>query len=138
MNLAVGTRQNGTKFLLMILEPGNIHRLQQGDPISTRIEDLFPGGIPKRLQLVISYRETPEADARALSKMADVSLDERTPVAKAIRPHCPECRSTIEQVGLCQNDSPVDFLFCSQCGCTLGVITKRKVESCEAETKAER
>lgn len=125
MNQLVGTKENGTKFLVLVLEPGNIHKLQQKQPISIRIEDMFPDGIPKRLELGIFYSETPIADARQLSQMADVTLDERTPTIKNKRPHCPECKSTIEQLGMMRSpESPVNTIFCPTCGCVFGVVPK--------------
>lgn len=124
MNQVVGTKDNGTKFLALVLEPGNLHRLQKREPITVRVEDLFPDGIPRKLEVAIFYSETPIADARQLAKMAEVTLDERTPVSESKRPHCPECRSTIEQLGMMRSDAPVHTIFCTMCGCVLGVIGK--------------
>src|SRR5215471_18825122 len=125
MNKLFGTKPDGTKFIALSLEPGNIHRLtKKGLPILVRIEDMFPDGIPTKLELAIFYSETPVADARKLAEMAEVALDERTPVSKEKRPHCPECRSTIEQLGMMRGDAPVDTIFCASCGCVLGVFGK--------------
>lgn len=123
MNCIVGEDQDKKKFLALVLEPGNIHRLQTGLPIRVSVEGMFPDGIPKRLDLMIAYSATPVADARSLTDMAEVTLDERTPIAKDKRPHCPECRSTVEQVGVLKGD-PISMLFCPSCGCTLGLTTK--------------
>jgi hypothetical protein len=125
MNQIVGTKQDGKKFLALVLEPGNLHRLKQDRPIRLRVEDLFPDGIPQQLELTIFYSETPVADAKELANMSEVVLDERTPVAKEKKPHCPECRSTIEQLGRMRWDTAsVDAYFCSACGCILGIIKK--------------
>lgn len=122
MNQLVGEKENGSKFLGLILEPGNLHRLQQGEPITLRVEDMFPNGVPRRLELAIFYSETPVGDARELTKMAEVTLDERTPAAKKMVPHCPQCRSTIEQLGVWKSEGvPIWTIFCAQCGCVLGV-----------------
>jgi Zn ribbon nucleic-acid-binding protein len=127
MNQLVGKKDDGCPFLLLILEPGNLHRLQQHDPIVLRVQDLFPEGIPKRLELSLGYSETPVADSRALAKMAVQTFDERTPRHRAMRPHCPECRSTIEQLGVWRSDqAPVDTVFCAACGCVLSVVLKPK------------
>jgi hypothetical protein len=139
MNQIVGKKDDGCPFLLVVLEPGNLHRLQRNDPITVRVEDWFPEGIPKRLELCIAYSETPVADSRALPKMADVTLDERSAVAREIRPHCPECRSTIEQLGLWRSDqAPVDTLFCSVCGCVLSVVAKAMFIGVPASAGGER
>jgi hypothetical protein len=125
VNQIVGTKEDGSKFVVLVLEPGNLHRLQQHRPIRLRLEDLFPEGIPQRLELEIFYSETPVADARELSKQARVYLDERTPVSQQKRPHCPECSSTIEQLGMMRDENcPVDVIFCPACGCVLGASGK--------------
>lgn len=120
MNQIVGKLENGTPFLALALEPGNLHKLRQGSPITLHIEDFFPDGIPKKLELSIFHSETPLADARALAKMADLVLDERSTTQK--KPHCAECKSTVEQLGLWRNDSPVAVVFCSACGCVFGLV----------------
>lgn len=119
MNQIAGKRADGTPFLMLVLEPGNLERLQQGRPVFKRVEDFFPDGIPRRLELVIGFSETPIADARGLRDQAQVALDERTPESKKKRPHCPECKSTIEQLGVMQNESPIVLVFCPNCGCVL-------------------
>lgn len=128
MNTIVGDAKGGGKMLILSLEPGNIHRLTEGKPILLHVEDMFPNGIPPKLELAIMYSETPVADAREMAKHADVALDERTQREKKIRPHCPECRSTIETLGVGTNASPAAFVFCPQCGCAFGVIAKAAVE----------
>lgn len=120
MNQFVGKR-SGRHFLELRLEPGNLERLKAGDPIQKRIEDMFPDGIPDRLDLYISYSETPIADARELEQSAEVAVDERSHISRAKRPHCPECKSSIEQLGMWRSDAPVLIAFCPTCGCALGV-----------------
>lgn len=124
MNKIVGSKENGSKFLALVLEPGNVERLKLRQPIVFRIEDMFPDGTPKRLELAIFYSPTPIADARELAGMAEVTLDERTPVMEKKRPHCPECKSTLEQLGMMKNDSPFNLIFCPTCGCSLGLVPK--------------
>ena len=123
MNQIVGKKNDGTPYLALILEPGNLHRLQRREPILLHVEDLFPDGVPRRLELLISFSETPVADARELAKESDVSVDERTPVSKQKRPHCPECRSTIEQLGML-GETPIGVIYCPACGCVIGTIPK--------------
>lgn len=101
MNQLVGKDENGRPMLVLVLEPGNIHKLvEERLPIQVRVEDLFPEGIPRKLTLVIAHSETPDLDAKAFKAVADVTLDERTPKNANRRPHCPQCRSTIEQLGV--------------------------------------
>jgi hypothetical protein len=125
MNQIVGTNKDGTPFLALELEPGNLHRLRKGDPILLRIEDSFPDGIPKRLELLISFSETPQASARKLAEKSEVTIDERSSVTK--QPHCPECRSTIEQIGVWRNESPIALTFCAICGCVFGMVPNEMV-----------
>ena len=128
MNQLVGKKPDGTPFLVLALEPGNIQRLQERRPIVLHVEDLFPDGIPKRLELAIWYSETPVEDAKALREHAEVVVDERSAMNEQRRPHCPECRSTLEQLGVMRSEeSPFLLLFCSACGCTLGVLPKASV-----------
>ena len=120
MNQFVGKR-SGRHFLELRLEPGNLERLKAGDPILKRIEDMFPDGIPERLDLYISFSETPIADARELEKHAEVTLDERSHVSQMKRPHCPECYSTVEQLAALKNPHAPTVYCCATCGCVLGV-----------------
>jgi hypothetical protein len=129
VNQIVGKKENGSQFVALVLEPGNLHLLQQKRPIKLRIEDMFPDGIPKRLELAIYYSETPIADAREFASMAEVALDERSSRQAEKRPHCPECRSTIEQLGMMKYEAgPVDLMFCPTCGCVLSLIPKVRME----------
>lgn len=136
MNQFVAKDKNGRAVLGLILEPGNIERLGKGDAIRVHADDFFPDGIPRALDIVIFYSETPIADARKMASMADVVLDERTAQAKAKRPHCPECKSTIEQVGCSTGDSaPVVTLFCPACGCSFGILPKSMMGDASATGK---
>jgi hypothetical protein len=124
MNRIVGKKPDGSSFLVLILEPGNVHSLQHKDPILIRLADHFPHGMPADLELVIGYSETPVADNRPLSRMAKAGVDGRV-LLVATRPHCPECRSTIEQIGVMTSDQwPIDVYFCRTCGCTLNIVRK--------------
>ncbi len=124
MNHLVGKDGDGKPFMLLVLEPGNLHKLREGKPIRLRVEDMFPDGIPKTLRLDILFSETPIADSREIAKMSDVVFDERTPANQQRRPHCAECRSTIEQLGVWRGDSPVALVFCPCCGCVLGTLPR--------------
>lgn len=123
MNQLVGKKEDGTPFVALVLEPGNLHKLRQGQPIVVHVEDFFPNGIPKKLELAIMHSETPIADARALAKTAEYVADERSAVPPK-GPHCVECKSTIETLGAYKSDAPVVLLFCPICGCVLGSIPK--------------
>lgn len=108
--------------MMLVLEPANLHRLKNGDPVLVHVEDFFPDGIPATLELMVAYSETPHADAKEFVKMSKMTLDEKTPKLQAQRPHCPQCRSTIEQVGkFGQSGFPMTIFFCPLCGCTMGI-----------------
>lgn len=133
MNQIVGTDEYGGAFLCLLLEPGNIHKLTQGAPIKVHVGASFPDGIPKELDLLISYSETPVQDFNELSKDTGVAFNERNLGKAKLRPHCPECRSTVEQMGIFTNESPVVLVCCSVCGCTLGAIAKASIGNLHAE-----
>lgn len=116
------------KLMLCVLEPGNIHRLlEDRAPIELDLnEPPFERGLPAKLKVILAYSETPIADQRAIEKHlapGAFKMDLRTPRLETSRPHCPECRSTIEQLGVWRsNDSPVWIAFCSACGCVFGTM----------------
>jgi len=115
----------GGPVLLCVLEPGNLYKLQQKSPIEFSLNELYPRGLPAKLSLAICYSETPIADQKAFEKLLAPGgeyVDTRSPALKKVRPHCPECRSTIEQLGVFRNESPVWLVFCSACGSVLGAI----------------
>jgi len=122
------------KLVTLILEPGNIHKLvSERKPIEVKLnEGPFEGGLPAKMSVVILYSETPIRDAREIAKMVKPSgtlVDQRTPVVEKQRPHCPECHSTIEQLGMWQGDEcPIVILFCAMCGCTLGTMPRAALE----------
>jgi hypothetical protein len=121
MNHLTLRNEDGTMTLVFVLEPGNILKLTQGHPIEKHLADYFPDGVvPQRCDLVIMFSETPIADAKEFTKMAAITIDERA--AREIRPHCPECRSTIEQLGVWRNESPMAICFCTQCGSVFGMV----------------
>lgn len=132
MNQIVGHKEDGTPFLALVLEPGNIHKLRDGLPILVRIEDHFPEGIPpRRLELLIFHSDTPIADARELAKTAEMTFDERSAVQK--KPHCHECKSTVEQLGIWRNESPIALIFCPACGCVFGIVPSPAVAALPKE-----
>lgn len=138
MNQIVGTLENdGGAFVELRLEPGNIHKLVAGEPIMVHLESFFPrGGIPPRLALIISHSETPIADARALAPVAAMAFDERA-AAPAKRPHCTECRSTVEQLGVARNEkSPIALVYCPTCGCVLGPMASDAVAAVPVPAKS--
>jgi Zn ribbon nucleic-acid-binding protein len=127
MNQLVGQDHDGSPGLILILEPSNIHKLFDNEPIDLRVESMFPDGIPRKLRLVIAHSETPVADAKKLAEMSDVSLDERTYRIKTKVPHCPECHTTIEQLGVWRNESAMALTFCVGCGCVFGMVPSEVV-----------
>jgi Zn ribbon nucleic-acid-binding protein len=123
MNHLVVVNEDKTVTLFFVLEPGNLHRLKQGQPITKQLHDFFPDGvIPARCELVLMFSEMPLHDAREFAKMSKVTFDERTPTTEKLRPHCPECKSTIEQLGVWRNESPMAVVFCAQCGSVFGMV----------------
>jgi len=73
--------------------------MREGHPVSKRIEDWYPDGIPRKLELLIFWSDTPVHDAKEFSKMAQMSFDERAPAIKQTRPHCQECKINDRAVG---------------------------------------
>ena len=131
MNKVSGIKEDGTHFLMLVLEPGNVHRIKNGDPILVRIEDCFTDGIPPQLELAIFYSETPAADFRHMQKeFGATGIDERTAQAQKKRPRCPSCTSTVEQMGMSRvavpNDRTLYTFFCPMCGCVLGAQLELK------------
>lgn len=123
MNRLWGEGAKGA-VLACILEPGNIQRLKERKPIEINLnEGPWEGGLPPKVTLVIAYSETPIADQKSFEKWMtpDKIEDRRTPVMESKRPHCPECKSTVEQLGCWRSDtSPIWLVFCAMCGCIFG------------------
>jgi hypothetical protein len=117
---------NEGAVLALILEPGNIHKLTtERKPIEIKLhEGPWKQGIPPKVTLTVFFSETPIADAREIRKLLPDAVkveDERTPVMQSKKPHCPECRSIIEQLGVWRSEeSPIWLTFCAMCGCVLG------------------
>lgn len=115
--------------LICVLEPGNIHKLVDLHmPIDFSLnEGPYEKALPAKLSLTIAYSETPIGDSREFAKTlapGGAAVDKRTRVVNEMRPHCPQCRSTIEQLGIARNDGPVWIAFCPMCGCTLGAFPR--------------
>jgi Zn ribbon nucleic-acid-binding protein len=123
MNKFVADGPKG-KVLMCVLEPGNLDRLKKGEPIEFSTHNLFPHGLPAQMYVGIAFSETPIADAKELRKIAEHTTDLRTAKTEKIRPHCPECKSTIEQLGIWHSEAPVWVVFCTQCGRTLGTMNR--------------
>ena len=123
MNKLFGYGADGN-VLVCILEPGNLHRLQKNEPIEIDLNDgPWRRGLPAKVKVVIAFSETPIADAKKfLQDFPDMAIDDqRTPVTESKRPHCPECRSTVEQLGVWRSDqAPLWLAFCATCGCIFG------------------
>jgi hypothetical protein len=123
--------------LVLVLEPGNIYRMQQGDPVLKRLVDFFPDGVPKDLELLLFYSMTPIADAKEFAKMSKMTLDEREFMKRSIRPHCPECKTTIEQFGVFRNESAMAIVFCPECGCVYGMVPQEVVKTLPPKAEEE-
>ena len=121
MNKLWGRGVDGN-VLLCILEPGNVHKLKNNEPIDINLNDgPWKSGLPAKVHVVIAYSETPVTDAKQILKDYP-GEDQRTPVLEKQRPHCPECKSTIEQLGVWRSDeAPLWLSFCAMCGCVFGV-----------------
>lgn len=125
MNKFYGEGKDG-KVLVCVLEPGNIHKLtEERKPIEFSLnEGPYKSGLPAKMSIAIMYSETPVHDAEEFKKLLStdsVFVDSRTPKLKTARPHCPECHSTIEQLGVWRSEeSPIWLIFCVMCGCNLG------------------
>jgi hypothetical protein len=133
---AVGTGEDGRAFIAFALEPGNIARLtERGEPIKVRIEDSFPEGIPRRLDVLVYYTETPVKTFNALRGRSAATFDERARSAPK-QAHCPECKSTIEQLGVFRNDTPVAIVMCAVCGCVLGTVAAEAIRQITPEEAA--
>lgn len=131
MNKFVTESDKGEKALVLVLEPGNLEKLKKYDPVVINVEDMFPtsvfpDGVPKKLALIIAFSPTPVSDSRALRDIMEQQgngaqfRDEASTIAKAKRPHCPECKSTVEQLGVL--DSNPVIIFCTGCGAVLGIV----------------
>jgi len=118
----IAFKPNGQACLALELDPANIHCLKQDKPILLHLDKLFPLGIPAQLEILIAYTETPVASAASAKPIADVMVDERQVAGQAAHPHCPECRSTIESVGVLRNQTALAIAFCPACGCFLGLV----------------
>lgn len=132
MNKLYGQGPEGA-VLALFLEPGNIHQLKEGNPIEIDLTDgPWKTGLPPKIHVVIAYSETPINDAKHFAQLGtDMKIDDRrTAVSKGKRPHCAECKSTIEQLGVWRSDeAPLWLSFCVVCGCVFGVT--RPVEGLE-------
>lgn len=125
MNKLWGHGKKGA-ILACILEPANIHLLtKERKPILINLNDgPWKDGIPPKVQVILDYSETPIADTSYFAEHhPEMQVDDqRTPVSAKKRPHCPECKSTIEELGVWRSDeSPLWLTFCYTCGCVFGV-----------------
>jgi hypothetical protein len=126
MNRLYGEGPEG-KLLLCVIDAGNVHRLvKENKPLEINLNDgPWEKGLPAKLTVTIAYSETPIADAEAFRKLFSIGKveDRRSPVAQSKRPHCPQCMSVIEELGVWRSEqAPVWLVFCTNCGCTLGPI----------------
>ena len=66
MNTLIGKKQDGSRFVALVLGPADIAQLQQHDPIIVKVEEMFPDGVPKGLELAVFYNETPVTNSAEL------------------------------------------------------------------------
>lgn len=135
MNRLYGENLNG-HILMCVLEPGNIHKLvQEQKPIEICLnEGMWKNGLPAKVTVALMYSETPVADSKQLRSLLapdGLLIDSRTPASKSKLPHCSECKSTIEQIGIFRNESPIAFVMCPACGCVLGTVPSDTVKGLE-------
>jgi len=129
MNRFYGEGKDG-KVMLCVLEPGNLKRITEHDPIEIDLNDPdgpWKNGLPAKLKVVMIYSETPIADAEAVMKELQLKpehvSDRRTPVIKTKRPHCVSCNSVIEQIGVWMSkETPIWLAYCAQCGAIFGPL----------------
>lgn len=132
MNKLYGSGTKGS-VLACILEPGNIHLLtKERKPIEIDLNDgPWKNGLPPKIQVILAYSETPKQDATYFGTTLNPASveDRRTPVSEKKRPHCAECKSTIEQLAVWRSEqSPLWLTFCSVCGCVFGVSQPVNIE----------
>jgi hypothetical protein len=131
MNRVYGEGKNG-KVVICVLEPGNIHKLvEERKPIEFSLNDgPWKHGLPAKVSIAIAYSETPIADSKQIREMMPDAhfTDTRTPTSKSKLPHCPECRSTIEQLGVFKNESAIALVMCAVCGCVFGTVPSDAVK----------
>jgi hypothetical protein len=126
MNKLYGSGANGN-VLVCILEPGNVHKMiAERQPVEIDLnEGPWKGGLPAKVRVVVAYSESPIRDAKEFRELVgDPALveDKRSPVMESKYPHCPQCFSKIEQLGIWRSEqAPVWIVFCAHCGRTLGV-----------------
>ena len=132
MNKLYGGGPKG-EVLVCILEPGNLQRLKENKPIDIDLNDgPWKNHLQRKFHVVIAYSETPVADARKFVRdFPEMRIeDRRTEVSESKRPHCPECKSTVEQLAVWRSDeSPLWLAFCATCGCIFRV--SRQIEGLE-------
>jgi hypothetical protein len=130
MNRLYGESKDG-KVLVAILDPGNLHKLtSERAPIEIDLNDAdgpWKDGLPAKLKIVIAYSETPIADGRELMQQLQIDEskihDKRAAIIKTKRPHCRNCHSTIEELGVWMSkEAPIWLVFCPVCGETIGAV----------------
>ena len=74
MNHLLMKDDKGGNILVLVMGPANLNLMREGHPVSKRIEEFYPDGIPRKLEVLIYYSETPVHDATEFSKMAQNEL----------------------------------------------------------------
>jgi Zn ribbon nucleic-acid-binding protein len=127
MNKLYGDTATG-KVLVCVIDAANVHRMiAENRPLEIDLnEGPWEKGLPAKLKVQIAYSETPIKDAEEFAKLLHDPHkveDRRSPVAQSKRPHCPQCFTRIEELGVWRSEqAPVWLVFCSTCGYTFGPI----------------
>ncbi len=61
MNQLLMIDDKGGNVLVLVLGPANVNLMREGRPVSKRIEEFYPDGIHRKLEMLIYYSETPVA-----------------------------------------------------------------------------
>lgn len=66
-----GGSKDGSELLLIVLEPGNLEKLKQGQPVHKYLTELLPG-INRKIELVFAYTPDMEWVVAQIGKSRDM------------------------------------------------------------------
>jgi hypothetical protein len=119
-------------YLTLVLEPSNLKRLRQDNPIIVQVDEVL--SLPqKKLRVMIAYHPDPRKFAEKLQKEFKVErvIDTRVEFedhaeAKGQdkdfrKPRCPSCDFEFSSLGMFTvEDHKTAFFFCPNCGAAFG------------------